>query len=91
MGIAPTYKKSYGSWSPCDDFHWLNTVMQPERYPVTNMQDLTASLYGSKLFTKLDPKKGYYQVPMNCQDIQKTAVMTPFGLYEFLQMPFWVN
>ena len=81
-------RKSAGSWRPCGDFRRLNTVTQPDRYPVPNMQDLTARLHGSTIFTKLDLKKGYYQVPVNHRDIQKTAVITPFGLYEFLQMPF---
>ena len=81
-------RKSDGSWSPCGDFRRLNTVTQPDRYPVPNMQDLTVRLCGSKFFTKLDLRKGYYQVSMNRRDIQKTAVITPFGLYEFLQMPF---
>ena len=66
----------------------LNTVTQPYCYPVPNMQDLTALLYGSTIFTKLDLKKGYYQVLMNLRDIQKTTVITPFGLYEFLQCLF---
>ena len=52
-------------------------------YPIPNMQDLTAHLHGCTIFSKLDLKKGYYR-----RDIQKTAVITPFGLYEFLQMPF---
>ena len=40
-----TVRKSDGSWHPCCDFHLLNTVTQPDRYPVPNMQDLTARLY----------------------------------------------
>ena len=35
-------RKSDGSWRPCGDFRRLNTVMQPDSYPVPNMQDLTA-------------------------------------------------
>jgi hypothetical protein len=40
------------------------------------------------VFTKLDLCKGYYQVPVRPQDVPKTAVVTPFGLFEFLRMPF---
>ena len=40
------------------------------------------------IFTKLDLQKGYLQVPVAAADIEKTAVITPFGLYEFLRMPF---
>ncbi len=40
------------------------------------------------MFSKLDLRKGYYQVPVRAEDIPKTAVITPFGLWEFLRMPF---
>ena len=74
--------------SPWAYYRRLNTVTKPDRYPIPNMQDLTARLHGCTVFSKLDLKKGYYQVPDNRRDIEKTVVITPFGLYEFLQMPF---
>jgi Reverse transcriptase (RNA-dependent DNA polymerase) len=40
------------------------------------------------VFSKLDLKKGYHQVPVNPADVQKTAVITPFGLFEYVRMPF---
>ncbi len=40
------------------------------------------------MFSKLDLRKGYYQVPVRAKDIPKTAVITPFDLWEFLGMPF---
>ena len=44
------------------------------------MEDLSAQLAGKKVFSKLDLRKGYYQVPVAPQDVPKTAVITPFGL-----------
>ena len=80
--------KPDGSWRPCGDYRRLNTVTVPDRYPVPNIQDFTANLAGCCVFSKLDLIKGYYQVPMAPEDVEKTAVVTPFGLFEFLAMPF---
>jgi Reverse transcriptase (RNA-dependent DNA polymerase) len=52
------------------------------------MADLSAQLTGCSFFTKIDLQKGYLQVPVAAEDIPKTAVITPFGLLEFLGMPF---
>ena len=40
------------------------------------------------VFYKLNLQKGYSQVLVALEYIQKTAVITPFGMFEFLQMPF---
>ena len=81
-------EKDDGTWRPCGDYRHLNTITKPDRYPIPNMQDLTSPLHGCTIFSKLVLKKDYYQVTDNRQDIQKTTLITPFGLYEFLQMPF---
>ena len=81
-------KKTDGTWRPCGDFRRLNLQTKPDRYTCPNMADLTARLGGCSVFTKLDLRKGYYQVPVRAQDVPKTAVVTPFGLFEFLRMPF---
>ena len=52
------------------------------------MEDLSAQLAGKKIFCKLDLWKGYYQVSVAQQDVPKTAVITSFGPYELLKMPF---
>ena len=81
-------EKSNGSWRPCGDYRWLNLVTKWDMYPLPHMEDLSAKLAGKKVFSKLDLRKGYYQVPVAPQDIPKAAVITPFGLYKFLRMPF---
>ena len=80
--------KPDGSWRPCGDYRRLNNVTRPDRYPLPNLRDFTNNLKGCKFFSKLDLVKGYHQVPMDPADVCKTAIVTPFGLFEFLSMPF---
>ena len=81
-------QKPDGSWRPCIDYRCLNTQTVTDRYPLSNVADFTSRLHGCKIFTKLDLTKGYYQVPMSKGDIPKMAVITPFGLFEWIRMPF---
>ena len=41
-----------------------------------------------KVFSTIDFRKGYWQVPVAAADMPKTVVITPFGLWEFLRIPF---
>ena len=66
----------------------LNLVTEPDRYPLPNMMDFADRLNGCCTFSKIDLRKGYWQIPMSKDDIAKTAVITPFDLYEFLVMAF---
>ncbi|RJG15673.1 RNA-directed DNA polymerase [Alcanivorax profundi] len=80
--------KTDGGWRPCGDFRRLNNATTPDRYPVPHIQDFSAHLSGAIIFSKVDLVRGYHQVPVHPQDVPKTAVITPFGLFEFLRMPF---
>ena len=80
--------KNSGGWRPCGDFRRLNNVTTPDRYPIPHIQDCTSILAGTRVFSKVDLVRGYHQVPVHSADIPKTAVVTPFGLFEWLRMPF---
>ena len=80
--------KKSGGWRPCGDYRRLNEATIPDRYPVPNIQDFTSRLAGCSVFGKVDLVRGYHQVPVRQEDIPKTAVITPFGLFEFVRMPF---
>jgi cleavage and polyadenylation specificity factor subunit 1 len=68
--------KPDGSWRPCGDYRRLNLATTHDRYPLPSILDLSSKLHGCRYFSVIDLVKGYHQVPMAPEDIQKTAIIT---------------
>ena len=80
--------KKDGGYRPCGDFRRLNNVTTPDKYPIPYLSDANHFLAGKSIFSKIDLIRGYHQIPVAAEDVPKTAVCTPFGLWEWLRTPF---
>ena len=52
------------------------------------MDDLLNAVGKSKFVSKIDLKKGYWQIPLDEDTKQKSSFVTPMGQYRFTVMPF---
>lgn len=77
-----------GKFRICGDYRTLNARTKPDRYPIPHIHSVGSKLKDQTVFSKIDLLKAYHQIPMREEDIEKTAVITPFGLFEYVFMPF---
>ena len=83
--------KKDGSLRFCIDYRWLNKRTIRNWYPLPLPEEMLDRLGGVRVFSKIDLKPGYWQMPVRGQDIPKIAFRMRWGLYEFLVMPFGVT
>lgn len=70
------------------DYRRLNHITIDDKQPLPNMDSILDKLGKAQYFTAIDLAKGYHQILVAEEDIEKTAFVAPDGLYEFLRMPF---
>ena len=75
------------------DFRKLNLHSVPQRWPIPLLTDVWECLSKSEssVFTTLDMRSGYFQIPMDRESMPKTAFVIPDGTYEYTRMPFGIQ
>ena len=81
-------KKPDNSIRVCIDYRHLNKLTKKNRYGIPRPEELMDQIGGCKVFSSIDLKSGYYQVRLQDHEMERTAFSTPWGLYEYLVMPF---
>lgn len=78
--------KKNGDIRVCGDYRRLNSITIPDRYPVPRIKDFTHHLSGKTIFSTVDLNRAYQQLSVREEDVEKTAIITPMGLFEFPRM-----
>ncbi|KAJ7986951.1 hypothetical protein DPEC_G00333700 [Dallia pectoralis] len=84
-------RKKDGSLRLCIDYRLLNKKTVPDRHPLPRIQDLTDTLGGYTWFSILDQGKAYHQGFIAEGSRYRTAFITPWGLYEWVRIPFGLS
>ena len=80
-------RKKNGTLRACVDYRALNNVTRRDAYTMKRVDQLVHIIKG-KVFSVLDMKDGFHQIPVREIDREKTAVATPWGLFNYSFMPF---
>lgn len=72
----------------CVDYRKLNPLTQPDPYPTPRIEDLLDTLgRGAKFISTLDLTRGNWQIPLDADAGEKSALIEESGLYEFKVLP----
>ena len=93
MAPAVYVRKKSGELRLCVDYRELNKRTHKDAYPLPLVDEVQDRLSGSVIFSKLDLQSGYWQVPVDCVDQEKTAFCPGpgMGLFQFTRMPFGLS
>ncbi|GJX09092.1 reverse transcriptase domain-containing protein [Tanacetum coccineum] len=75
-------------WRVCINYRKLNEATHKDHFPLPFMDQMLERLAGNKYFCFLDGFSGYFQIPIDPKDQEKTRFMYPYGMFAYRRMPF---
>nr|GEV77282.1 reverse transcriptase domain-containing protein [Tanacetum cinerariifolium] len=75
-------------WHVCIDYRKLNDATRKDHFPVPFMDQMLERLAGNEFYCFLDGFSGYFQIPINPPDQEKTTFTYPYGTFSYRRMPF---
>jgi transposase InsO family protein len=87
-----TVIKSNGTVRICGDFKvTINQFIQSDSYPLPRFEELIAKLNGCKVFSIIDLKDAYLQIPVAEDSRKYLTIITHKGYFRYTRLPFGVN
>nr|GEY19919.1 DNA-directed DNA polymerase [Tanacetum cinerariifolium] len=80
------YPNSDNPWRVCIDYHKLSEAK--DHFPLPFMDQMLERLAGNQYYCFLDGFSGYFQIPINPKDQEKTIFTYPYGMFAYRRMPF---
>ena len=65
----------------CSDFRPLNNLTALDHYPLPSLRAFSGQLQGCKVFSKVDLKRAFFQVPLDFESSMKTVTLTNWGAF----------
>ncbi|GJW92582.1 reverse transcriptase domain-containing protein [Tanacetum coccineum] len=75
-------------WRVCIDYRKLNDATHKDHFPLPFMDQMLERLAGNEYYCFLDGFSGYFQIPIDPQDQEKTTFTCPYGTFAYRRMPF---
>ncbi|GJT57035.1 reverse transcriptase domain-containing protein [Tanacetum coccineum] len=75
-------------WCVCIDYQKLNDATRKDHFPLPFMDQMLKRLEGNEYYCFLDGFSGYFQIPIDPQDQEKTTFTCPYGTFAYRRMPF---
>ncbi|GJV06044.1 reverse transcriptase domain-containing protein [Tanacetum coccineum] len=75
-------------WRVCIDYRKLNEATRKDHFPLPFMDQMLERLSGNEFYCFLDGFSGYFQIPIDPQDQEKTTFTCPYGTFAYRRMPF---
>nr|GEU58683.1 DNA-directed DNA polymerase [Tanacetum cinerariifolium] len=85
-GLIPT--RLVTGWRVCIDYRKLNDATRKDHFPLPFMDQMLERLAGNQYYCFLNGFSGYFQIPIDPKDQEKTTFTCPYGTFAYLRMPF---
>lgn len=83
-------RKPDGTIRLCLDPQYLNSQLVRTQCSMTTATEIFSRLQGSKVFSCLDGRQGFHQIPLTHESSRLTCFVTPFGKFRFLRCPMGI-
>nr|GEV17339.1 reverse transcriptase domain-containing protein [Tanacetum cinerariifolium] len=77
-------------WRVCIDYHKLNEATHKDHFPLPSIDQMLERLAGNQHYCFLDGFSGYFQIPIDLKDQEKTTFTYPYETFAYRRMPFWL-